>query len=268
MAPKATAPNPAAAATKTNTAKPLPTDLPIHSFPAPSSFETFLDQNYTSLPGIYIKLAKKSSGIPSITASEAVEIALCYGWIDGRASSLSDKYWLVRYTPRRPKSLWSAKNVATVQRLIDEGRMRDAGLAAVEAAKKDGRWERAYDGPASIGVPADLEEALEKHEEAKRVFEGLNRSEWYQVLHRLQTGAVSTRRERIESVVDMLARRNTATPRAKAKASSGSARAFKVEKKQAVVDGKKGKDKKADLDNGALFSEGITRQLRSRKSRQ
>ncbi|KAL4757129.1 YdeI/OmpD-associated family protein [Aspergillus foveolatus] len=266
MSPKATTPKPAPAATKTNTAKPPPTDLPIHSFPTPSSFETFLSQNHTSLPGMYIKFAKKNSGIPSITASQAVEIALCYGWIDGRASSLNDQYWLVRYTPRRPKSLWSAKNVATVQRLINEGRMRDAGLAAVEAAKKDGRWERAYDGPANIGVPADLEEALEKHEEAKRAFEGLNRTEWYQVLHRLQTGAVSTRRERIEAVVDMLARRNTAMPRAKARASSAGARTFKIEKKQAVIKRKKGK--KADVEIEALSSEGSTRQLRYRKTRQ
>ncbi|KAL4813458.1 hypothetical protein BDW67DRAFT_168282 [Aspergillus spinulosporus] len=267
MPPKATTPKPAAAATEIDTAKPLPTDLPVHFFPTPSSFETFLSQNHASLPGMYIKFAKKSSGIPSITSSQAVEIALCYGWIDGRASSLSDEYWLVRYTPRRPKSLWSAKNVATVQRLIDEGRMRDAGLAAVEAAKKDGRWERAYDGPANIGVPADLKEAMEKHEEARKAFEGLNRSEWYQVLHRLQTGAVSTRRERIEAVVDMLARRNTTIPRANAKASSGGARTSKVEKKQAVLNGR-GKGKKADVENEALLSERSTRQLRPRKPRQ
>ncbi|KAL5041574.1 hypothetical protein BDW71DRAFT_191574 [Aspergillus fruticulosus] len=263
MGPKATTQKPATAA-KINPAKPLPTDLPIHSFLNPSSFETFLSQNHTTLPGTYIKFAKKSSGIPSITAPQAVEVALCYGWIDGRASSLDDKYWLVRYTPRRAKSLWSAKNVATVQRLIDEGRMRDAGLAAVEAAKRDGRWERAYDGPASIGVPRDLEEALEKNNEAKRVFEELNRSEWYQVLHRLQTGPVSRRRERIEAVVDMLARREVAAPRAKAepKASSGGAKTFKVEK-QTVVNGKKAKREKT-AKREVSFSGGSARQLRSR----
>ncbi|KAL6232469.1 hypothetical protein BDW75DRAFT_217751 [Aspergillus navahoensis] len=269
MPPKVITSKPATATTKTNPAKPLPTDLPIYPFPTTSSFETFLSQNHTTLPGIYLKLAKKSSGIPSITASQAVEVALCYGWIDGRANSLDDKYWLVRYTPRRAKSLWSAKNVATVQRLIDEGRMRDAGLAAVEAAKRDGRWERAYDGPASIGVPGDLEEALGKNEEAKRVFEGLNRSEWYQVLHRLQTGAVSRRRERIEAVVDMLARGEVAVPRAKAeaKASSGSVKTFKVEKKQAVVNGKKGKREKAGESEVSLSGRS-GRQLRSRKPRQ
>ncbi|KAL4995875.1 hypothetical protein BDV10DRAFT_187601 [Aspergillus recurvatus] len=269
MPPKVTTPKPATAATKTNPAKPLPTDLPIHSFPNPSSFETFLGRNHTTIPGIYVKLARKSSGIPSITAPQAVEVALCYGWIDGRASSLDDKYWLVRYTPRRAKSLWSAKNVATVQRLIDEGRMRDAGLTAVEAAKRDGRWERAYDGPASIGVPGDLEEALKKNEEAKRVFEGLNRSEWYQVLHRLQTGAVSRRSKRIEAVVDMLAREEVAVPTAKAeaKALSGGAKTFKVEKKQAVVNGKNAKREKASKGEVSLSGRSA-RQLRSQKPRQ
>ncbi|KAL4973098.1 hypothetical protein BDW66DRAFT_162348 [Aspergillus desertorum] len=249
----------ASAAPETNAAKPLPTDLPIHFFPTPTSFETFLSRNHSTLPGVYIKFAKKSSGISSIAVPQAVEVALCYGWIDGRANSLDDKYWLVRYTPRRAKSLWSAKNVATVQRLIEDGRMRDAGLAAVEAARRDGRWEAAYDGPANIRVPKDLEEALEKNGEAKRAFEGLNRSESYQVLHRLQTGAVSRRRERIEAVVGRLARREVAVP---AKGSSGGEKTFKVEKKQAVVSGKKKREKAGD--GGVSLPGGRARRLSSR----
>ncbi|KAL5338268.1 hypothetical protein BJX70DRAFT_388665 [Aspergillus crustosus] len=200
--------------------KPLPTDLPIHTFPTPNSLESFLDKHHTTLPGMYIKLAKKASGIPSVTAPEAVQVALCFGWIDGRGQSIDADYWMVRYTPRRAKSLWSAKNVATITQLISGGRVRKMGLETVEAAKADGRWGRAYDGPASIEVPGDLEEALKEDERAREVFEGLNRTERYWVLHPLQTGAVSTRERRIKGVVEMLAGREV-----------GGAKAFKVEKK-------------------------------------
>lgn len=118
--------------------KPLLTDLPIYAFPSATSFDTFLAHSHTTCPGFHLKLAKKASGILSISASEAVEVALCYGWIDGRANGLDANFWLVRYTPRRPKSIWSQKNVASVQRLMDAGRMREAGMAAVEVAKRSG----------------------------------------------------------------------------------------------------------------------------------
>ncbi|KAF3388937.1 hypothetical protein F1880_003921 [Penicillium rolfsii] len=185
--------------------KPPPSDLPTHSFSTPKALETFLEQNHTILPGFYLKFAKRSSGIPSITAPEAVETALCFGWIDGRANSLDDNYWLVRYTPRRAKSIWSQKNVDTVTRLISAGRMRPAGLAAVDAAKADGRWERAYAGPASMGVPEDFRVVLEGSERARAVFEGLTRSERYAVLWRVETASVQGRRKRIEGLVRMLA---------------------------------------------------------------
>jgi uncharacterized protein YdeI (YjbR/CyaY-like superfamily) len=185
--------------------KPPPSDLPTHTFSTSKALETFLDQHHTTLPGFYLKLAKKSSGIPSITAPEAVETALCFGWIDGRANTLDANWWLVRYTPRRAKSIWSQKNVNTVTRLISAGRMRPAGLAAVDAAKADGRWERAYAGPAGMVVAEDFRERLEGDERARVVFEGLNRSERYRVLWRVETASVKARGNRIEGLVRMLA---------------------------------------------------------------
>ncbi|KAL4907203.1 hypothetical protein BDW74DRAFT_175983 [Aspergillus multicolor] len=257
--------------------KPLPTDLPIHAFPDISSFTTFLSDHHKTLPGLHLKLAKKSSGIPSITAAQAVEVALCYGWIDGRANALDDKYWLVRYTPRRSRSMWSAKNVATVGRLIEAGRMSEAGMEVVDAAKKDGRWERAYDGPAGIVVPEDLKEELgkDRNEDAKMAFEGLGRGEWYRVLHRLQTGSVARRKENIEGIIKMLAGGEvnvTEARKAKVKTSPGNSKSFKVEKKTVVREGRK-KDgqrgetrvtKRVERVEEASLSGGSSRQLRSR----
>jgi uncharacterized protein YdeI (YjbR/CyaY-like superfamily) len=170
-----------------------------------ADLEAFLDREHTTAPGIFIKFAKKSSGIPSITAAEAVEVALCYGWIDGRANSIDNVWWKVRYTPRRAKSIWSQKNVGTVARLIEESRMRPAGLAAVDAAKADGRWDRAYAGPATIAVPEDLKIALAKVPAAKTVWDSMNKSERYPVLLKIETGAQTGRPKRIDAVVQTLA---------------------------------------------------------------
>ena len=185
-------------------AKVAPTDLPTHAFPTAYAFSSFLDTHSTTCPGLYLKLAKKSSGTTSIAASEAVEVALCYGWIDGRANGIDDKWWTVRYTPRRKKSIWSKKNVDTVGRLIEEGKMREGGMRCVEEAKEDGRWERAYAGPASIEVPADLAQALEVESKAKDFFEGLNRGDRYSVLWRIETASPNARAGRIEAIMGML----------------------------------------------------------------
>lgn len=182
-----------------------PSDLPIYSFSSANEFEAFLDRENIDAPGFYLKLAKKASGIPSVSAAKAVEVALCFGWIDGRANGLDNNWWLVRYTPRRPKSIWSQKNVNTIGRLLDEGRMRPAGLAAVEAAKADGRWERAYAGPATITVPDDLAAALSAEPAAASFFEGLNKTDRYAVLWRVQTASPKSRPPRIEALVQMLA---------------------------------------------------------------
>jgi uncharacterized protein YdeI (YjbR/CyaY-like superfamily) len=182
-----------------------PSDLSIYSFSSANEFEAFLDREHATAPGFYLKIAKKSSGIPSVSAAEAVEIALCFGWIDGRANGLDNHWWLVRYTPRRPKSIWSQKNVNTIGRLLEEGRMRPTGVAAVEAAKADGRWERAYAGPATITVPDDLATALAAEPTAASFFEGMNKPDRYSVLWRVQTASPQSRAKRIEALVQMLA---------------------------------------------------------------
>ena len=186
-------------------AKPLPSDLPTHSFSSADELEAFLEREHLTAPGFYLKLAKKASGIPSVSAAEAVETALCFGWIDGRANEYDKDWWLVRYTPRRSKSIWSQKNVNTVGRLLATGRMRPAGLAPVEAAKADGRWERAYAGPATITVPDDFAATLAVEPAAASFFETLNKIDRYSVLWRIQTASPRARDKRIKTLVEMLA---------------------------------------------------------------
>lgn len=185
-------------------AKLPPSDLPIHTFLTSSEMEAFLEREHSTTPGFYLKLAKKASGIQSISAAEAVEVALCFGWIDGRANGLDKDWWLVRYTPRRAKSIWSQKNVNTVSRLLEQGRMRAAGLAAVDAAKADGRWERAYSGPATMTVPDDFATAVAAVPAAATNFDTLNRSDRYSVLWRIETASPTMRAKRIETLVQML----------------------------------------------------------------
>ena len=183
-----------------------PTDLPVLAFADQAALEAWLEAEHETAPGLYVKIAKKSSGVPSVDWEQMVEVLLCFGWIDGRANRLDDSFYLQRITPRRPKSIWSLKNVATVERLISEGRMRPAGLAAVEAAKADGRWERAYAGPATITVPADLAAALDASPAARAAFDGLTGQDRYSVLHRVHTAATEkTRTKRIAALVDTLA---------------------------------------------------------------
>lgn len=185
--------------------KAIPSDLPTQAFPTSADFEAFLKREHDTAPGVYLKLAKKQSGIPSISGAEAVEAALCYGWIDGRANSIDENWWTVRFTPRRAKSIWSQKNVNTVARLVEQGRMRPAGLAAVEAAKADGRWERAYAGPATIVVPDDLKSALIQEPAANAFWETLNKTQRYATLARIQIASDTLRPKRIAAFVQMLA---------------------------------------------------------------
>jgi uncharacterized protein YdeI (YjbR/CyaY-like superfamily) len=183
------------------------------AFPSASDFDAWLDAEHDRVPGLFLKIAKKSAGIPSITAAEAVEVALCHGWIDGRGNRVDDDWFTVRYTPRRPKSVWSLKNVETVARLIAEGRMRPAGLAAVQAAQADGRWDRAYAGPATITVPDDLAAALAAEPAAEAFFAALDGTNRYSVLWRVHTAATpQTRANRIAACVRMLAEGRTFHP--------------------------------------------------------
>jgi uncharacterized protein YdeI (YjbR/CyaY-like superfamily) len=184
----------------------LPTDLPVLAFPDQAALEAWLEAEHLTAPGLYVKLAKKGAGVPSINWEQMVEVLLCFGWIDGRANRLDDQYYLQRITPRRPRSTWSQKNVATVERLIAEGRMRPAGLSAVEAAQADGRWERAYAGPATITMPDDLAAALDAEPAARTAYDALDGQNRYAVLWRVHTaGTPATRATRIATLVQMLA---------------------------------------------------------------
>ena len=183
----------------------LPTDLPVLPFADQAALEEWLEAEHATAPGLYVRIAKKGSGVPSVNWEQMVEVLLCFGWIDGRANRIDDLFYVQRITPRRPRSVWSQKNVATVERLIAEGRMRPAGLAAVEAAKADGRWERAYAGPATITMPDDLAAALDAEPTARAAYDALDGQNRYAVLHRVHTAATAaTRAKRIAAAVDLL----------------------------------------------------------------
>jgi uncharacterized protein YdeI (YjbR/CyaY-like superfamily) len=184
----------------------LPTDLPVLDFADQAALEEWLEAEHGSAPGLYVKLAKKGAGVPSVTYAELVESALCFGWIDGRSNRLDDRFYLQRITPRRPRSVWSQKNVEAVEALMRAGRMRPAGLVAVEAARADGRWERAYAGAATITVPDDLAAALAAEPAAQEAFAALDGTNRYAVLWRVHTAASpATRANRIAALVRMLA---------------------------------------------------------------
>ena len=187
-----------------------PTDLPMRAFADRAAFEAWLEAEHATAPGCYVKLAKKGAGVPSLTRDEMVESVLCFGWIDGRADSVDEHWYLTRITPRRPRSVWSQKNVGIVADLLAAGRMRPAGLAQVEAAQADGRWERAYAGPATMTVPDDLSAALDAAPAAREAFTGLDAQNRYAVLWRVQTAATpATRTKRIAALVQMLAEGRT-----------------------------------------------------------
>jgi uncharacterized protein YdeI (YjbR/CyaY-like superfamily) len=174
----------------------------------------WLTEHHTSHPGVWLVLAKKGTSEPtSLRYEEALEEALCHGWIDGQVRRRDQLTYRQRFTPRRPRSVWSKTNVARVERLRGEGRMRPAGLAAVAAAQADGRWEAAYAGSSSIAVPADLAAALAGEPRAQAMFELLTAQNRYAILYRVTTvKRADTRARRIEQFVAMLARGETVYP--------------------------------------------------------
>jgi uncharacterized protein YdeI (YjbR/CyaY-like superfamily) len=187
-----------------------PDDLPVLGFPDQAAFESWLEANHATAPGLYVKIAKKGADEPSLTQAEMVESLLCFGWIDGRVNRLDDTHFLTRVTPRRPTSVWSKRNVEWVERLTAAGRMRPAGLAAVRAARADGRWDRAYAGAATITVPDDLAAALAAEPAAQKTFDGLTGTNRYAVLYRVHTATTpQTRAKRIAAFVQMLAEGRT-----------------------------------------------------------
>jgi uncharacterized protein YdeI (YjbR/CyaY-like superfamily) len=149
---------------------------------SPTEWESWLTAHWRRPTGVWLKIAKKGSGVASVTASEALDVALCYGWIDGTRRRLDETHFLQWYAPRRPRSSWSKVNVARVEALLAAGRMRPPGLAAIEAAKADGRWAAAYESQRNATVPPDLAAALDHDDRAKAAFESLGRSERYAVI--------------------------------------------------------------------------------------
>src|ERR1700674_1871056 len=187
--------------------------LPIMSFGSVRKFETWLGSQHRASSGIWLKIAKKDSGIASITYAQALEIALCHGWIDGQKAPFDGTWWLQKFTPRGPRSKWSKINRARALELIGPGRMRPAGRAAVEEAQRTGRWERAYDSQRTATVPDDLQRELDRAPEAAAFFKTLNSINRYAILYRLQ--AVKTpqaRARRIRQFVDMLGRHEKIHP--------------------------------------------------------
>lgn len=182
--------------------------------PDPGAWERWLDRHHAEASSVRLVLAKRGATKPTrLTHGEALEVALMFGWIDGQLGKRDDATWTVRFTPRRPGGAWSKRNVGIAERLIDEGRMRSAGLAEVERARADGRWEAAYHGSASISVPEDLAQALAADPAAAAAFDGLSAQNRYAILYRLTTAKrAETRARRLGQFVDMLARGQTIHP--------------------------------------------------------
>ena len=179
--------------------------LPIALFETSKDWERWLSENHAEPVGLWLKIAKKAAGKRSVSYSEALDVALCHGWIDGQKQSYDAEYFLQKFTPRRPKSIWSKTNVENVARLEAAGLMQAGGLAAVEAAQADGRWDLAYDSSRTIEVPEDFQAALDENPKAKAFFATLNKTNAYAALWRIQTAKkLETRRARIVRLVAML----------------------------------------------------------------
>jgi uncharacterized protein YdeI (YjbR/CyaY-like superfamily) len=181
-------------------------DLAIIPFTTQQDWEAWLSENHTAIRGIWLKLAKKDTGILSVSYAEALESALCYGWIDGQKAAFDEQYWLQRFTPRGPKSMWSKVNVDKATVLLAADRMQAAGIRQVELAQADGRWEAAYASQSKIVVPEDFQQALDNNQTAKDFFATLNSANRYAILYRIQTAKKpETRSARISKLITMLA---------------------------------------------------------------
>jgi len=188
-------------------------NLPTILFESQQDWENWLKEYHTETKGIWLKLAKKGTGIRSVDYQQALEIALCYGWIDGQKASYDEQHWLQKFTPRGPRSIWSKINCDKAMALIAEGRMQPAGMLQVERAKADGRWDAAYDGQSKITVPSDLQSELDKNQSAKDFFATLDSRNRYAILFRIQTAKKpETRSARIQKFVAMLAQKQKIYP--------------------------------------------------------
>lgn len=188
----------------------VPDELAILPFESEQAWEAWLEREHEHAPGVWLQIAKKDSGVATVTYAQALQVALCFGWIDGQKRAFDATWFLQRFTPRKRNSRWSKINVEHAERLIAAGRMRAAGLAQVEAARADGRWERAYLGQRDATVPADLQAALDANAKASAFFATLSGANRYAFLYRVQDARrPATRARRIERFVSMLARGET-----------------------------------------------------------
>jgi uncharacterized protein YdeI (YjbR/CyaY-like superfamily) len=175
------------------------------SFETQQDWEVWLNENHADANGIWLKIAKKEARTPSVSYAEALDSALCYGWIDGQKAAFDDRYWLQKFTPRTAKSIWSKVNCSKAETLIAAGRMQPAGMRQVELAKLDGRWERAYESQSKITIPPDFQSELDKNPKAKEFFNTLDRANRYAFLFRIHAAKKpETRSAKIQEFIEML----------------------------------------------------------------
>jgi uncharacterized protein YdeI (YjbR/CyaY-like superfamily) len=180
-------------------------NLPVQLFKDEKRWITWLDKNHFTSSGLWLRIAKKTAIVKSLSYAEALEVALCYGWIDGQKKTYDEATWLQKFTPRGPRSIWSTINREKAKELIKNGLMKPAGLKAIERAKENGRWEAAYDSQSKITLPDDLRAELDKNVKAKAFFDTLNSVNRYAILFRLQTAKKpETRKKRLRQFIDML----------------------------------------------------------------
>jgi uncharacterized protein YdeI (YjbR/CyaY-like superfamily) len=188
-------------------------EQPEHAFESKEAWRGWLAEHHADSDGVWIRFAKKGSGVPTVVYKEALEVALAYGWIDGQVKSVDERWYRQRWTPRRARSRWSKINRAAAERMMERGEMQPAGLREVERARADGRWDAAYDAPSTATVPEDLQAALDADAAAAEFFAGLDSLNRYAILHRLQDAKKpETRARRLEKFVAMLARGETIHP--------------------------------------------------------
>lgn len=182
-------------------------EQPVIAFESAVAFEQWLELHHLDHQGIWLRIYKKGSDVPTITYQEAVEVGLCFGWIDGQKNKYDDESWLQKFTMRGAKSVWSKVNVGHVERLTKEGRMRPAGNKCVEAAKADGRWDKAYHSSSSAEMPEDFLKALAKNKKAQAFYGTLNKTNTFAIYYRITSvKRAETRERKIREFVEMLAK--------------------------------------------------------------
>jgi uncharacterized protein YdeI (YjbR/CyaY-like superfamily) len=190
-----------------NRERAAPKDADFIAFPCERDWALWLSKNHTASTGVWLRFFKKACGIPSVSHAEALAVALCYGWIDGQLKKHDAQSWLRKFTPRRPKSIWSKRNCELVEQLAAAGKLKPAGRREIAAAKADGRWDKAYDSPSKMTVPPDFLRGLMKNKKAQLFFKTLNKANRYAIAWRLQTAAKpETRERRMKTIIAMLAK--------------------------------------------------------------